>query len=786
VVPRGVIEAIEQPKARCSPHITIGTTGALMSGFESNYRFVGNNTEDDRGRGALSGFGLSLLLAALLLTPMSQASTITRTSSYTYDSASGLLTTETAEPTGQTCNGNNTSCTVTTTYAYDPVFGNNVSTTVQAYGAAGRTVTKTYDANGEFIVSDTNPLKQRESWTYDSTTGKPTSHTDLNSHTTYWSYDTFGRVTQELRPDLTRTVYTYSTTVPSNGCINGVAFSRTSVEYAPPPNNTTQIGPQTATYYDSLSREVAVVTQGFDGSLVEVDTQYDRFGNVSQTSRPYFASAALCAGAAARWQVNTYDTLNRTKHVTQPNGGTLDYTYHALTSSLTNDHNQTTTTTLNAQGLKAGVKDAGGYLTQYFYDAEGDLTLVIDASTNRTTYSYDIRGHRIASQDPDMGNWTYVYDGFGQLISQTDANGNITTIPVIAQTDYNGNAVNVPAYDMLGRLLARNEVGQYSIWSYDGSNGVGWLAEAKSCTSSACTTVISDRTYSYDNLSRPTGSLIKGSYAYSQTYDANGRPSTLQYPSGTKLQYVYNSLGYQNKIQDATSGTVYWTVSGRDAEMHPVTQLFGNGTTQSNSYDANTGFLLTVRAGASDGVASFDYHYDSLGNLIYRSDARTGIFEYSCYDPLNRLTQYAVGNGVTSCSSTQNYKAVTYDPIGNITSKSDVGTYSYNAPGSTRPHAVASIMGAVNGMVNPTYGYDNNGNMLSGAGRAVNYTAFNMIASINNGGSTTVTFTYDGEHQRITETQTNGSTVTTTTYLNDPSFSAMADVAVSGGGDNLA
>jgi hypothetical protein len=68
-----------------------------------------------------------------------------------------------------------------------------------------------------------------------------------------------------------------------------------------------------------------------------------------------------------------------------------------------------------------------------------------------------------------------------------------------------------------------------------------------------------------------------------------------------------------------------------------------------------------------------------------------------------------------------NCKTVGYDAagIGNITLKSDAGSYSYPAPGSARPHAVASVTGSVDGITNPLYAYDANGNMTcmsTGAG----------------------------------------------------------------------
>lgn len=95
-----------------------------------------------------------------------------------------------------------------------------------------------------------------------------------------------------------------------------------------------------------------------------------------------------------------------------------------------------------------------------------------------------------------------------------------------------------------------------------------------------------------------------------------------------------------------------------------------------------------------------------------------------------------------------------------------MGSYTYNpsGAGSVRPHAVASVAGSVNGVANPTYSYDDNGNMLAGAGRSTSYTAFNM-ADVITQGTTSIDLDYDEGHARIAQTLTQGS-ATTTTYLN--------------------
>jgi RHS repeat-associated protein len=277
------------------------------------------------------------------------------------------------------------------------------------------------------------------------------------------------------------------------------------------------------------------------------------------------------------------------------------------------------------------------------------------------------------------------------------------------------------------------------------------------------------------------------SYSYTTGYNAqNGRIAAIGYPSGFGIDYTYTSLGYLSGINDATSHQNYWTMSQRDAELHPVLQSFGNGVAETNTYNAQTGLLTNVRAGSSNAIAQFDYQYDLLGNLTYRSDDYQGIFEDYCFDALNRLTSSATGTsgtGVSGCSMASGTniasKTLAYDALGDITMKSDVGTYSYPAAGQMRPHAVSSISGTVNGASNPTFAYDNNGNMLSGANRGVTYWSFNMANQITQG-TTTIAFTYDTEHARITQVGPAG----TTTYLNDPASGAMAEQVVNGSTTN--
>lgn len=129
-----------------------------------------------------------------------------------------------------------------------------------------------------------------------------------------------------------------------------------------------------------------------------------------------------------------------------------------------------------------------------------------------------------------------------------------------------------------------------------------------------------------------------------------------------------------------------------------------------------------------------------MGNLKSRTDSVQGFTETFTYDAINRLT------GVSGPAP----KSYQYDAIGNITYKSDVGTYLYGQ-GGTKPHAVTQAGPNI-------YAYDQNGNQISGAGRTIAYTSFNKPSQITTA-TASVSFAYDANHRRITKTSASSTTV---------------------------
>ncbi len=413
----------------------------------------------------------------------------------------------------------------------------------------------------------------------------------------------------------------------------------------------------------------------------------------------------------------------------------------------------------NAQGLVAGVTDAAGGTTSYVYDAFGNLLRVGDPAGNVTANSYDVRGRRIASSDPDLGSWSYAYNVLGQLTSQTDALAQATTL----------------AYDLLGRVTGQVQGGVTTGWTWGTSAAAHEIGQLASTTTGSGYT----RTHGYDAYGRPSSTTLTvdgTAYTATTAYTGDGRADTVTYPSGFVAKYLYTSTGYLAQVKDNATAAVLWTANARDAELHLTQATLGNGVVVDQAYDANTGLVQQIAAGPAQGVANFSYAFDTIGNLASRADTFQGTTEQFCYDALNRLTDSAFVSGGSTCTTGTGRKTVSYSAIGNILSKTGTGSYAYPASGGgagSRPHAVSSVTGTVNGAVNPAYTYDLNGNMTAGAGRTVAYTAFNMAATITQGANS-YAFSYDSEHQRIKQTAPG----LTTLYLN--AMGAMSEKLVGG------
>ncbi|WP_298363011.1 RHS repeat-associated core domain-containing protein [uncultured Bradyrhizobium sp.] len=673
--------------------------------------------------------------AVVMLSTQAWADTITRTSSFGYDST-GLLNQEVVEP-------NTPALRLQTDYTYD-AFGNTLTVTVSGADIASRGSSSTFDAKGQFVTTNTNALGQSESLQYDARLGKSTSQTGPNGLTTTFSYDSFGRKIGEVHADGTQAKLAYKFCSGYAGgaatCPAGAVYLITTSSYAA--DGTTLNAPTVTVYFDMLERETSRETQGFDGSTVRAVKQYDALSRVSLTSRPYAAS-----GGTPQYTTYTYDALGRVVTQTEPDGSVTTSAYHGLTVTATNALNQTRTVIKNSQSQVVSVTDALGKTMTYAYDAVGNMVQTTDPDSNVVKAGYDLRGRKISSLDPDLGYWTYSYNTLGQAVSQTDAKGQVTTI----------------SYDKLNRMVQRAEPDMTSVWTYDtAAHGIGKLASSAIIAGTGNGFA---RSISYDVLGRPAqvSTTIDGaSYVMAAAYDSNSRLTKVTYPSGFTARYGYNSLGYANQLLDDATGQVHWTTNAMDAEGHLTQQTAGNGLATVRTFSATTGRLSAIVTGSAGAVQNLSYTYDRLGNPLSRSDANTNLSESFGYDALNRLTTATV-----NLAAGPLIKNFSYSAIGNIISKSDVGTYSYATAGSPLPHAVAGISG---GAISATFTYDPNGNQTAGLGRSITYTSYNKPASITQG-TRTISFQDDTEHQRFKQVTPEGTTL----YV--AAFGVLAEVS---------
>ncbi len=518
-------------------------------------------------------------------------------------------------------------------------------------------------------------------------------------------------------------------------------------------------------YTDGLGRPIETQTPMADwvdtgGQIAIGWTSYDNAGRAWQQSMPY--SEAYSGGlyrepnTSVAKTSTAYDALGRVTSVTGPDGAVTQHGYQIDTTA--SGYVATNTAlhyVIDAVGhMKHQVTDGLGRMTRvreltgtgpwpfyaetkYAYDYAGNLTDVWDAATpsNNTHINYDALGRKKNMTDPDMGYWQYGYDQNGNLTSQIDARGiNLTFV-----------------YDALNRMTAKFQGGTALTWSlYD----AWWDGTPKPNLKGRRTITVAylngawnnSKTWEYDSRGRLNKETTYTDVEYFDTqydYDSADRPTWLMYPNGEWVYSHYNPAGQPKSLQPYNSGIGWGTHYVLDATYNALGQVkqinLGNTLSVRQKYfgidfgvdtppawgnwlfgrlrqicviATSASDCTTANGGTSSPAARFNkfYAWDNVGNVTETGEMVLGESEGFTYDHLDRLKNFCINQA--TCSDSNSTEHYDYNAIGNITSKTGAGTYSYASWGTcgdgVKPHAVRTVSNA--GTL--TFGscYDANGN----------------------------------------------------------------------------
>ncbi|OGL47349.1 MAG: hypothetical protein A2W05_00960, partial [Candidatus Schekmanbacteria bacterium RBG_16_38_10] len=616
-----------------------------------------------------------------------------------------------------------------TTYTYDS-YGNvwtitdpkNNPPTIITYDTAAYTYPATIQ----------NPLGHIIQKTYDYRFGKVLTERDPNNNTTTYQYDVFGRPTKVINPIDTASTYG---TVSYYYLDFGTVGSQRVLAYATEQSGTANYI-WSEVYFDGLGRTIRKRAEGPNGKVIVIQTLYNNRGLVAFESLPYFEGSET-----PRWRTYEYDPIGRITKTTHPDDtfATSSYLKGSLTYVDSNGHKKVEERDIYGRAIK--IKEYMGVFpsfklyatTTYEYNVLGNLTKVIDANNNQTIITYDTLSRKTSMDDPDMGHWEYQYDANGNLTYQKDAKNQIITFE----------------YDALNRIKKKIYPDTtYIEYRYDESFSTNPKGMLTTLIDFSGTTK-----YYYDKLGR-TIKTVKTidavDYTTETTYDSLGRIETIKYPDNTPIKYEYDSGGNLYLVKNTSNDAVYATYSNYNALGQAGTITYANGVSTAYQYNPqnNRLYSITTNSPSAGGLMNLSYSYDNIGNITNITDIlnsqKTRTFKY---DDINRLIEA----GSPSYGGNLIYQ---YDKIGNMTYNCKYGYYYYDDP--LHKHAVTRVV--KNGVTIDTYSYDDNGNMISGAGRSLTYDYDNRPTSIIYN-SMAVISVYDAGGNRVKKITPNSTTI---------------------------
>lgn len=569
--------------------------------------------------------------------------------------------------------------------------GNRLTETVYPYSPLNALLTTyTYNGNGQ-IASKTDPLGVTTSYTYDNF-GRIGSISDTNGDDDQYIYDAFGHLL----------VHNHNSNLSIDTCTYAWSMGAPNSLYRITRHQTGK--PHTISYYDALNREVRTSDKRFDGNYRHIDKTYNSHGLLAAVSLPFKGTSATY------WNNYYYDYYDRITAFAEASGHATTYSYNGLSKTTTED-GITTTRTYDVLGRLISSTDPAGTIT-YALAPDGQPNSITTPGNVTTTFTYNTKRQRISMDDPSAGTTEYEYDAAGNIYKVTDARGKIALYYYdltgrLIKTEYPEVTVNrtYNSRNQLTYVTSTNGVSKQM--TYDGNGRISsWTETVDSVW------LQKEYTYSNNNLASISYTSHRGFIASENYGYANGTMTTIS-KNGTLPVF---QLTQENDLGMPTG----------------VTTLNLTRTYSYNSTGIPTG---RTASGPSNSILDESYSFNAAtSNLLSRTDNIRNLTDQFTYDNLNRLSSY---HGASA----------QYDAKGNITSKSDVGTFSYN--NSLKPYAVTGTSAA--------------SGTISTNTQDITYNTFPRARQIAEG-AFTLDFTYDGDLDRVKEEVTQGNSLIETRY----------------------
>ncbi len=309
-------------------------------------------------------------------------------------------------------------------------------------------------------------------------------------------------------------------------------------------------------------------------------------------------------------------------------GRTTGYTYDSLGNTLTTTVTdtassvaRTTTWTYiasgNGQGQPGTQTAPNTGLTQFGYDAAGNLTSVTNPLGHVTTLAYDSAGRMTTRTEPTGLVTTYTYDNRSRLLTQTTG-GLVTTFTyratgqVATATLPSGYAITY-SYDNAQRLTGwADNRGAQGVYTLD-AMGNRTVSQIKTTGG----TVVWQLAQSINNLNLPGSSTAgTGGATQTQSYGYNANADLTSQTNGLSQSTGYGLDGLKRitSVTDALSATASLAYNGLDA-VTSATDF--KGVTTGYTRDA----LGNATQETGNDAGTHSAQYDSLGLPSQMTDA---------------------------------------------------------------------------------------------------------------------------------------------------------------------